>query len=123
MKAKQIRRLVTGHNENGQSIFVRDGIAESVLTVEAMGGLTATDLWETYETPADNSGAKDNADRPVHLEPGATGSIFRIVEFPPDSTWKDNADAGDAFDALQAGHVADQASGDDHGGLCPGPRG
>jgi mannose-6-phosphate isomerase-like protein (cupin superfamily) len=112
MKAKKIRRLVTGHDENGKSIFVLDGIAESVLTVEPMGGLTATYLWETYEAPADNTGARDNAERPVHLEPGAMGSIFRVVEFPPDSVWKDNADAGAAFDALQAGHAADQTSGD-----------
>lgn len=112
MTAKKIRRLVTGHDNNGQSMFIIDGIAESVLIVAQMGGLTATDLWETYQSPADNRGEKDNADRPVHLEPGATGSIFRVVEFPPDSTWKDNADSAAAFDALQAGHAADQASGD-----------
>ena len=112
MNAKKIRRLVTGHDENGKSKFIMDGIAESILVVEQMGGLTATDLWESYEAPADNTGEKDNADRPVHLEPSSTGSIFRVVEFPPDSTWKDNADSGSAFEELQAGHAADQTSGD-----------
>ncbi len=112
MNAKKIRRLVTGHDENGKSKFIMDGIAESILVVEQMGGLTATDLWESYEAPADNTGEKDNADRPVHLEPSSTGSIFRVVEFPPDSTWNDIADSGSAFDELQAGHAADQTSGD-----------
>ncbi|MEM7543821.1 MAG: cupin domain-containing protein, partial [Pseudomonadota bacterium] len=56
---------------------------------------------------ADNTGEADNADRPVHLEPKRTGSIFRIVEFPPDSTWKDGADGAAAFAEIQAAHAAD----------------
>ena len=108
MAAKKIRRLVTGHDADGKSIFLTDGEAPSVLVMEKMGGLTVTDLWETYESPALNDGEKDNTDRPVHLEPGANGTIFRIVEFPPDSAWKtDDASGAEAFEALQATHVAD----------------
>ena len=39
------------------------------------------------------------------LEPPANGTIFRLVEFPPDITWRGKADAGDAFDSIGAGHT------------------
>ena len=112
MTAKKVRRLVTGHDAAGKSMFTYDGEAQSVLVVEAMGGLTVTDLWETFDAPADNTGSADNADRAVHLEPNPTGSIFRIVEFPPDAVWKDGADASAAFAAVQASHAADTGHGD-----------
>ncbi len=112
MSEREIRRLVTGHDNNGRSKFIMDGAATSVLEVEAMGGLRVTDLWETFDSPADNRGEKDNADRDVHLEPGARGSIFRIVEFPPDSVWKDSGDGAAAFAAIQASHAADASSDD-----------
>ena len=113
MAGKKVRRLVTGHDANGKSMFVMDSDAPSILVMEKMGDLTVTDLWETYESPAKNAGEKDNADRPVHLEPGSNGTIFRIVEFPPDSAWKGNdASGAEAFDALQASHVADSESAD-----------
>lgn len=112
MQGRKVRRLVTGHDANGKSKFLLDGEAESVLVMEKMGGLTVTDLWETFDSPADNSGEKDNADRPVHLEPGQRGTIFRIVEFPPDSAWKTGADGAEAFAELQARHAADKSSGD-----------
>lgn len=112
MAGKKIRRLVTGHDAKGKSIFLMDGEATSVLVMEKMGQLTVTDLWETTDAPADNRGTKDNADRAVHLEPAARGSIFRIVEFPPDAVWKTGADGAAAFAELQASHVADSGSSD-----------
>lgn len=112
MAGKKIRRLVTGHNAAGESLFLTDGDATSVLVLEKMGNLTVTDLWETSETPARNVGENDNADRPVHLEPGSHGTIFRIVEFPPDAAWKTGANGAEAFAALKASHVADGTSSD-----------
>ena len=46
------------------------------------------------------------------LEPPPNGTIFRIVEFPPDSAWKGQADANDAFDSIGAGHASDSSSDD-----------
>jgi hypothetical protein len=114
MAGKRIRRLVTGHDASGKSKFTMDSDAPTVHVVEAMGGLTVTDLWETYDSPADNSSTKDNADRDIHLEPGIRGSIFRVVEFPPDSRWKNGADGAAAFAQMQASHAADSegSSGD-----------
>jgi hypothetical protein len=41
----------------------------------------------------------------VVLAPPANGTIFRLVEFPPDIAWRGKADAGDAFDSIGAGHT------------------
>ena len=102
---EKIRRVVTGHDDSGKSVFIYDGDAGAVKEMESMPGLALTDLWQTNGAPADNGGNADAADRPVVLEPPANGTIFRIVEFPPDSTWRDSADAADAFDSIGAGHA------------------
>ncbi len=102
---EKIRRVVTGHDENGKSVFIIDGNAPAVKEMDSMPGLALTDLWQTNGAPADNTGNLDSADRPVVLEPPANGTIFRLVEFPPDITWRGKADAGDAFDSIGAGHT------------------
>ena len=81
--AAKIRRVVTGHDENGTAIIARDGAAENV-RVRAANGLTSTLLWTEDATPGDNSGDTDNADREIGVAPPDGGSVFRIVEFTPD---------------------------------------
>ena len=107
MQACKIRRLVTGHNDEGKSMILSDGIATSTLSIQSFAGLTVTDLWETTVSPADNTGNKDNADRPVHLAPARTGTIFRMVEFPPDALWQGNVDAAAAYGEMGAAHAAE----------------
>ena len=108
----KIRRVVTGHDAAGKSVFIMDGDATAVKEMESMPGLALTDLWQTNGAPADNAGNADAADRPVVLEPPSNGTIFRIVEFPPDSAWRDNAEAREAFESIGAGHAPDQSSDD-----------
>jgi mannose-6-phosphate isomerase-like protein (cupin superfamily) len=78
----------------------------------SMPGLALTDLWETAETPARNDGNADSVTRPVRLEPPTNGTLFRIVEFPPDSEWRGRADARTAFESIQASHAPDRSSSD-----------
>jgi hypothetical protein len=109
--ASRIRRVVTGHDAQGRSTFIMDGLAPNVKEMESMPGVALTDLWETTTAPADNTGAVDAALRPVKLEPPSVGSILRIVEFPPDTMWK-GADAAKAFESIGAGHAPDAHSSD-----------
>ena len=109
---EKIRRVVTGHDENGKSVFIIDGNAPAVKEMNSMPGLALTDLWQTNGAPAENTGNVDSADRPVVLEPPANGTIFRLVEFPPDSAWRGKADAGEAFDSIGAGHAPVKGSDD-----------
>ena len=108
----KIRRVVTGHDKNGRSVFLQDGNAGNIKQMESMPGLALTDLWETTGAPANNEGKEDAAKRPVRLEPPAGGTIVRIVEFPPDSQWRGKADAKAAFDSIGAGHAKDKSNAD-----------
>ena len=109
---ERIRRVITGHDRDGKSMFLMDGLAPNVMEMASMPGLALTDLWETKGAPADNRGTVDAAARKVRLEPPAKGTILRIVEFPPDSRWRNNADAREAFDSIGAGHAPDKHSAD-----------
>ena len=108
----RIRRVVTGHDKNGKSLLLMDGPAPNIKEMASMPGLALTDLWVTDGSPADNRGNADAADRPIVLEPPANGSILRIVEFPPDSAWRNQADSKAAFDSIGAGHAKDGSTAD-----------
>ena len=103
--AEKIRRIVTGHDAAGKSVFLTDASAPHPHEIPSVPGLVISDLWQTASTPADNSGGKDAIEGPLKLEPAATGTVFRVVEFPPDKNWQGKADAGKAFEAMGAGHA------------------
>jgi hypothetical protein len=101
-----IRRVITGHNAQGKSVVVSDGPSPHVLTVPGVPTFGLTNLWVTDGSPADNTGSADAAARPVVLEPPAGGTIFRVVEFPPDQTLG-GFDRRAAFASMGAGHAMD----------------
>jgi mannose-6-phosphate isomerase-like protein (cupin superfamily) len=79
------RRVVTGHNAAGRSIILTDGESPNVFTAAASGGLRSTELWATTTAPADNSGDADAAIRERRITPEGLGTVFRYIEYPPDS--------------------------------------
>ena len=108
----RVRRVLTGHDSEGSSTIIADGLAANIKEMASMPGLALTDLWETSAAPANNDGHADAASRPVRLEPPKNGTILRIVEFPPDSAWRQSADAREAFKSIGAGHAPDKKSAD-----------
>src|SRR5215467_9192885 len=80
---KPIRRVVTGHNAAGRSVFLMDGAALHVYQ-RSPGSAIVTELWETRSAPADNRGAAEVTDHPFKLAPPKHGSVLRIIEYPPD---------------------------------------
>jgi len=108
----RVRRVLTGHDAEGRSILLADGLAPNVKEMAAMPGLALTDLWETKGAPARNDGSADDAARPVRLEPPPGGTILRIVEFPPDRAWHGRTDGREGFDSIGAGHAQDARSSD-----------
>src|SRR5213592_4119692 len=76
------RRVVTGHDAKGKAVILIDGAAPNAKLRKATG-LTSTLLWVTEESPADNSGSADAAEREICVAPPPRGSIFRVVDFPP----------------------------------------
>jgi hypothetical protein len=79
---KPVRRVVTGHR-TGKAVVVFDGAAPNQKLRRA-SGLVSTLVWVTDETPAAISGAADRAAREIGVPPPARGSIFRVVDFPPE---------------------------------------
>jgi len=80
---KPVRRIVTGHRE-GRAVVLFDGAAPNQKLRQA-SGLVSTLLWVTEETPADISRATDRSLREIGVPPPADGTIFRMVDFPPES--------------------------------------
>ena len=104
-----VRRIVTGHNQDGKSVVLFDTQAGSVL--ETAPGRGLTDLWVTDETPAQNAGGADAADRPIRLEPPAGASVFRFFQVAPMGAGEEldakerERRAEAAFAAMGAAHV------------------
>jgi hypothetical protein len=103
---KPIRRVVTGHDAKGRSVILSDGLSPHVLTIPGRTDFALTNLWVTDTSPANNGGKADAAARPVVLEPPAGGSIFRVVEFPPEKA-PGGFDRKAAFAAMGADHAMD----------------
>jgi hypothetical protein len=76
------RRVVTGHRD-GKAVVLFDGPAPN-RKVRQASGVVSTLLWATDELPADISGTADRAEREIGVPPPPNGSIFRVVEFPPE---------------------------------------
>jgi mannose-6-phosphate isomerase-like protein (cupin superfamily) len=81
---KKIRRVVTGHNAAGKSIFVIDAPTTHVFQ-RTKGSAIVHELWETASTPANNRGSGDAIARGHRLPPPKHGSVSRVIEYPPDS--------------------------------------
>ena len=107
----RVRRVLTGHDTEGKSTIIADGLAPNM---KEMGntGLALTELWESASAPANNDGHADAGNRAVRLEPPKNGTVFRIVEFPPDAQWQGRPDARKWAETLDAGHVPDRSSSD-----------
>lgn len=82
--AKQIRRVVTGHDADGGAIVVSDETATCILERPNRPGVTLTNLWQTDRTPAPINGPEETVDGPLILAPPENGSVCRIVEFQPE---------------------------------------
>jgi mannose-6-phosphate isomerase-like protein (cupin superfamily) len=93
--AMEVRRVVTGHDENGKATVVSD---ERMTAVPRIGveprlaaGVSNCEMWSTDRMPVDNSAVADAAQRTgfvkhyIHANYIGTGAgtTFRITEFAP----------------------------------------
>lgn len=79
-----IRRIVTGHDENGDSVFLSDGYAPQFNAADNER-VHYFELWNTEGTPAPISATpeKEPNDRPLILPPPTNGTIIRVVDVFP----------------------------------------
>ena len=100
-----MRRIITGHNENGKSIISIDGPPARSLGEDA-GGLF--EIWNTdgsgFETKSDN----DRADIAIMLSPVKGGTKFRYFQINPipEGVPQDVIEAAtaEAFEKMGAAH-------------------
>jgi len=97
-----MRRVVTGHDAGGRAVVLFDGESPHRFVLEKAGGLKLTEIWETRDSPADNSGAGDAGDHERRIEPAGAGSVFRVIEYPPDRERLKTLDPDRFFHAMGA---------------------
>jgi quercetin dioxygenase-like cupin family protein len=76
-----IRRVVTGHNENGRAVVKLDALMDNVVCLRS--GNSASVIWVTDDTPVDLDQSEDPAQRSMDIEPPQRGSVFRVLELAP----------------------------------------
>jgi hypothetical protein len=82
------------------------------MTLAGVDNFGVTDLWKTLAAPADNRGDEDPCQGPIVLAPPPCGTVFRIVEFPPDKEYVGKWKREEAFGSLgeSGAHAVDQSS-------------
>jgi quercetin dioxygenase-like cupin family protein len=76
------RRVVTGHDEQGRSVVLSDGVPP-VIREDAVG-TRFVELWATDAAPAPvAAGEPEPTERDLTVPPGPSGTKLRINEIPP----------------------------------------
>jgi mannose-6-phosphate isomerase-like protein (cupin superfamily) len=95
-----VRRFVTGLDGQNRSIVQIDDTASNILPIAGWPGAFITELWVTEESPVDNTGTRDRGARPIRHDPTPHGTIFRVVEIPPEMSGSAPIDVAAAFASM-----------------------
>jgi mannose-6-phosphate isomerase-like protein (cupin superfamily) len=79
-----VRRVVTTVDANDKAVVLIDD-ANPHKKVRPNAQTVSRVCWVTDQTPADLSGTKDRAAVEIGIMPPKGGSVFRIVDFPPET--------------------------------------
>jgi mannose-6-phosphate isomerase-like protein (cupin superfamily) len=82
-----MRRVVVS-DENDRSKAISDGPSPDVRTDPARPGFASTRMWVTDHTPVPLKGLSESLHMPHALEPPPGGSVCRVVQFPPDASYR-----------------------------------
>ena len=100
-----MRRIITGHNEEGKSVISIDGPPARSIGEEA-GGLF--EIWNTYGSGFDTQSKTDRADIDILLSPVKGGTKFRYFQINPIpegvSQEAIEAATAEAFEKIGAAH-------------------
>ena len=79
--SKEVRRVVTTHDETGKATVLFDGPTPH--RNDRGGGTILHNIWVTDETPAVLTGTKDRMAREIGIPPPRRGSVIRVLDLPP----------------------------------------
>ncbi len=97
-----VRRVVTTIDGNDKAVVLFDG-ANPHRKVRPHAQTVSRLLWATDQAPADLSGAKDRAAIDIGIMPPRGGTVFRIVDFPPETAETRNLDPNTMHHSLGDG--------------------
>jgi quercetin dioxygenase-like cupin family protein len=79
------RRVVTGHNDQGQAVIVEDGPPPRAARIGGEIGPVFYEVWNTRETPARIDRASGEApENGIILAPPKNGTRIRVLDIPPE---------------------------------------
>jgi hypothetical protein len=78
-----IRRVLTGEDTNGRSIFIEDGPSPAVRLVPERPGYRVTNIWRTGEAPSDVN-VPDSITEHKGVLPPKHGTVLRVIDYPPE---------------------------------------
>lgn len=88
-----VRRVVTGHDENGRGIVISDGPAPFIHQIPIRPGYFSTDIFRTFDTPATlTPNQPETTLGPRRQLPTPNGSVLRINHFPPEPEGNEHLD-------------------------------
>ena len=112
------RRIVTGHDADGNARVASDAPPVRVVQVGGPAGATFYEVWHTLETPAL---IDRQSDEPVEsglvLAPPPGGTRIRVIDFPPEGEavrHLDEAGAREAFSAMSGASASRFKAGGAH---------
>ena len=76
----KLRRIVTGHDQNGRAIVKIDDQVRNVIS--SRPGASSSVVWSTAGFPVDNTDELDGALRKVQTSE-SNGTVFRVVRYEP----------------------------------------
>ena len=80
--ARPVRRVVTGHDAGGKSVFLSDGMVPNVRTRHT--GVDFIEIWNTQRAPAVIRATEpEPTDGPLSVPPSPNGSKIRLNDFYP----------------------------------------
>jgi mannose-6-phosphate isomerase-like protein (cupin superfamily) len=100
--SENVRRVVTTIDQDDKAVVLTDGPIPRK-KVRPQSQTISRLIWVTHETPADLSGTKDRAAADIGIMPPRGGSVFRIVEFPPETAEMRNLDPATMHHSLGGG--------------------
>ena len=82
----QVRRIVTGTNADGKSVFISDGASPREMVLKHTPGFVSSPLWKIEGVPdLTEPGGGDPIEAGGTMVMPAGGSAFWVITFPPDS--------------------------------------
>ncbi|MVW84808.1 cupin domain-containing protein [Pseudomonas sp. PB101] len=80
------KRIVTGHDINGNSIVTHYGVTPNIFKSNNLPNMITHDVWRTQSPPARLQADDNHYYKSIMTRPEPGGSLMRIVDIPPDES-------------------------------------